>query len=100
MADINPYFINDEAASGRKLTPIPITHKIFKEEWLQELLFKHPSILPLNYLDESYEPLVSLGREIANIDNLFISPNGLITIVETKLWRNPEARRQSSRTNY
>ena len=35
----------------------------------------------------------SVGREIANIDNLFVSPSGLITIVETKLWRNPEGHR-------
>lgn len=45
-------------------------------------------------VDESFGPLVSLGREIWSIDNLFISPSGRITIVETKLWRNPEATRQ------
>jgi len=27
------------------------------------------------------------------IDNLFISPNGRLTVVETKLWRNPQATR-------
>ncbi|MFQ5714964.1 MAG: hypothetical protein ACE5GU_13110 [Candidatus Scalinduaceae bacterium] len=37
--------------------------------------------------------MISIGREIANIDNLFISPNGALCIVETKLWRNPEAHR-------
>ena len=93
MANINPYLVSDVSASGRALIPIPVRDKAFQEDWLQELLYKHPSILPVNYLDESYEPLVSLGREIANIDNLFVSPNGLITIVETKLWRNPEAHR-------
>jgi hypothetical protein len=28
---------------------------------------------------------------MGRIDNLFVSPSGLLTIVETKLWRNPEA---------
>jgi len=93
MVDINPYLISDAEASGRRLTPIPVRNKIFQEGWLQELLHKHPSILPVDYLDESYAPIVSLGREIASIDNLFVSPSGLITVVETKLWRNSEAHR-------
>ena len=93
MVDINPYLINDVKASGRRLTPIPVRDKAFQEDWLQELLYKHPSILPVDYLDESYLPLVSIGREIASIDNLFVSQSGLLTVVETKLWRNPEAHR-------
>jgi len=64
------------------------------ESFLQEQLHRSPSILPIVELDESFSPLISLGREIWAIDNLFISPNGRITIVETKLWRNPEATRR------
>ncbi|MFO7772844.1 MAG: hypothetical protein R6V59_02720 [Dehalococcoidia bacterium] len=93
MSNINPYLVSDISASGKALTPIPVKEKAFQEEWLQELLFKHPSILPVNYVHEDYVPLVSIGREIASIDNLFISPSGLLTVVETKLWRNPEAHR-------
>lgn len=63
------------------------------ENYLQENLHKSPGILPIEELDGSFAPLVSLGREITNIDNLFISPTGNITLVETKLWRNPEATR-------
>jgi hypothetical protein len=93
MADINPYLVNDATASGKALIPISVNDKVFQEAWLQELLFKHPSIIPVGYMDEAYAPLVSIGREIAAIDNLFISPSGLLTVVETKLWRNPEAHR-------
>jgi hypothetical protein len=57
------------------------------------MLFKHPSILPAELVDEAFAPLVPIGREIASTDNLFISPRGLLTIAETKLWRNPEAHR-------
>ena len=28
------------------------------------------------------------------LDNLYISPHGGLTLVETKLWKNPEARRE------
>ena len=31
---------------------------------------------------------------VGSIDNLYLSPQGYLTIVETKLWRNPEARRE------
>lgn len=66
---------------------------VLQEEWLQELLYSHASILPLRLFDEAFSPAVPIGSEIASIDNLFISPKGLLTIVETKLWRNPEAHR-------
>jgi len=93
MVNINPYLVSDTTASGKALIPISVKDRVFQEEWLQELLFKHPSILPVGYMDEAYIPLVAIGREIASIDNLFISPSGLLTVVETKLWRNPEAHR-------
>lgn len=93
MGDVNPYLISDYAASGRALNSLPSKDRAFQEDWLQELLFKHPSILPIGYLDDSYAPLVPLGREIAGIDDLYVSPSGHLTIVETKLWRNAEAHR-------
>jgi hypothetical protein len=93
MSELTPYIIKDKDAAGNSLSPLSIKENLFQENWLQELLFKHPSILPLGEIDVGYSPAISIGREIANIDNLFISPNGLITIVETKLWRNPEAHR-------
>ena len=69
------------------------------EDWLQQLLHEHPELLPVNLVDERVqEPLVPLAREVTTaagyIDNLLISPNGYPVIVETKLWRNPEARRK------
>jgi hypothetical protein len=88
-----PYIIHNEKAEGKSLLPLKKEDVLFKENWLQELLFKHPDILPVNLLDEKFYPPISLGREIANIDNLFISTKGQLIIVETKLWRNPEAHR-------
>ena len=54
----------------------------------------NPGILPVSSFDPSFGPVVSLGREIMGIDNLFISPTGRLTLVEAKLWRNPQAVRE------
>ncbi|MFA8343270.1 MAG: hypothetical protein ACEPO8_09915 [Rhodothermaceae bacterium] len=57
--------------------------------FIQDLLFDSPDVLPINELNEEYGPLIPLGKNIETdtgiIDNLFISPNGNITIVETKV---------------
>jgi hypothetical protein len=38
--------------------------------------------------------LQEVQTKSGNLDHLFVSPDGYLTIVETKLWRNPEARRE------
>src|SRR5688572_28051727 len=68
------------------------------ESWLQGVLDNTPSLLPLSAIDGRVQgTLTSLGREIATasgpIDNLFLSSDGYVVLVETKLWRNPDARR-------
>ena len=93
MSDAKPYLIESLEAAGRALTPLPSKDNAFQEDWLQEMIFLHPSILPVDELDKEYASPIALGREIAGIDDLLISPSGLLTIVETKLWRNPEAHR-------
>ena len=78
-----------------ELKRIPLTEKTFNEEWIQDILAKNPEILPTGDIDDIYSPLLCIGREIevpsGYIDNLYLS--GHIVIVETKLWRNPEATR-------
>jgi hypothetical protein len=48
-------------------------------------------------IEPVFYPLIPIGREVPTetgvIDNLYISQQGYPVIVETKLWRNPEARR-------
>ena len=85
-----PYRIN-ERQEHVPLRKIPFGNKEYTEDYLQSLLHRSPDILPVEELDASFSPLISLGREIDGIDNLFDSLSGRITIVETKLWRNPEA---------
>ncbi len=68
------------------------------EEWLRDRLFQHPSLLPIGALDAAYGPLLPLCRELRTeagpIDVCYINPAGRMTLVECKLWRNPEARRK------
>lgn len=89
--------MNENGKIEKKLIPIGPREKKFNEYWLQELLISNPALLPSNEIDESWDILIPLGREVSitagPIDNLYITPEGLLCIVETKLWRNPEAHR-------
>lgn len=94
--DGSPTIINDDSTTS-KLRHIPFTQQRFDENFLQELIRENPEILPISDIDDNFGPPISIGREVVvssgYIDNLLISPQGNLTIVETKLWRNPEARR-------
>lgn len=69
---------------------------------LQQLIDEKPSILPVGDFCPGVAHLFSLGREIpvnlgsstGYIDNLLVTDDGRLVLVETKLWRNPEALRE------
>jgi hypothetical protein len=73
------------------------TQSEFDEAWLQELLFGDPELLPVSEIEPVFDGLIPLCRELRTsvgpLDILFVNGQGLLTIVECKLWRNPEARR-------
>jgi len=91
-------FLIEQAASGQALHAIGERELAYDEAWLQALLRQHPDILPTAEIEPVFYPLVSIGCEVGtatgSIDNLFISPRGYLVLVETKLWRNPQARRE------
>lgn len=72
------------------------------ERWLQSLLFAHPDLLPIEEVDPGSGQLVPLCRELAlpgasslvYLDILAVTPRGRLVLVECKLWRNPQARRE------
>jgi hypothetical protein len=70
----------------------------FTEQWLQEQLFKNPSSLPFGEINPGYRDVVPLCMEMGTgagpIDIVYVTPQGKVVIVETKLGRNPEARRK------
>ncbi len=70
----------------------------YNEDWLQDLLFKHPESLPLLEIDPAFSNPIPVVRELNTaagpLDVLYITPQGKLIVLEAKLWRNPEARRQ------
>ena len=72
------------------------------ERWLQERIFEFPSLLPMAEMFGSGESFVPLCRELplrygsssVFLDLLGVSSTGRLVLVECKLWRNPEARRE------
>jgi hypothetical protein len=70
----------------------------FDELTIQNLVFNTPDCLPISDIDESFNPLVPICTELRTpvgpLDVFMATPNGDLAIIETKLWRNPEARRK------
>lgn len=68
------------------------------EAWLRDALLQHPDLLPVRDIDPSFGPLIPLCRELRTpagpIDAVFVNAHGRLTLVECKLWRNPESRRK------
>lgn len=93
-----PVRLDGPSDDGTRLARIPHGIPPFDEDGLQSLLAAHPSVLPVPDGMHKHAPLIPLGREVSSsagpIDLLYISPNGHLTVVETKLWKNPEARRR------
>lgn len=69
----------------------------FSESWLQNALYAHPECLPIREVDPHIGALIPVCTEIETgagpADIIYVTPTGQIVLVETKLWRNPEARR-------
>lgn len=87
-----PLFLNNQ----NQVTPLNKV-ETFDEFSIQDLIFKYPDCLPISDIDESFNPVIPICKElnttVGPLDILMVSPNGELTIIETKLWRNPEARR-------
>jgi len=74
----------------------------FDEALLQKVIDQSPGILPIHDFYPAVTSVCSLGREIpvdlggkqGYIDNLLVTNDGHLVLVETKLYRNPEALRE------
>jgi hypothetical protein len=72
------------------------------EKWLQALLFQHPDLIPIEQIDPGAGRVVPICRELAIpkdgstvfLDMLGVTAQGRLVLVECKLWRNPQARRE------
>jgi hypothetical protein len=82
------------------LTPLPTTAgaDAVSEATIQTLVQRYPSCLPIAEIDPLFcgpVPIcVELNTPAGSIDNFLVTPSGLPVLVECKLWRNPEGRRE------
>jgi hypothetical protein len=74
----------------------------FDEKWLQATLFDNPDLLPLAEIDPGARRFVPVCRELAlpragvtiYLDVFGVTAEGRPVLLECKLWRNPQARRE------
>lgn len=73
-----------------------------REHQLQRLAFEHPEIIPIDEIDPGAGAVAPLCRELTLrgqtgpvfLDMLGVTRRGRLVLVECKLWRNPQARRE------
>lgn len=92
-----PFIINEDG-NTEHLYRLSFEDSGFNEAWLQNMLFENPQSLPLGEIDAAYQEICPLCTEMNTgagpIDIVYMTPHGRLIVVETKLWRNPEARRK------
>lgn len=95
---------NEQKPEFKPLSRVGLEHNgsgNYHECLLQELIDEQPSVLPMGDFLPGVGSVLSLGREIpadvggseCSVDNLLVTDDGRLVLVETKLWRNPEALR-------
>ncbi len=95
----------DNEVSINTLRPISFAREdqsSFDETLLQRIVDQTPEILPIRDFYPAVSSVCSLGREIpvdlgerqGVIDNLLVTNDGHLVLVETKLYRNPDALRK------
>lgn len=94
-----PIYIQDGHATTLERIPIATGAQAgFSEAWLQQMLFEHPDSLPIRDINPHIGSLIpvciELGTDAGPADILYMTQTGQVVLVETKLWRNAEARRQ------
>lgn len=90
-----PSIIVQDTNGGSRVLPCrPFAY----EEILQRSIAELPSLLPLETVSDEAVSFVTIGEEwpagTGRADVVLVGSDGVVTIVETKLSRNPEARRE------
>lgn len=95
-----PILLPADGSSAQELTPLALTTGpgAVSEAAIQQLVFAHPSCLPIREIDPLFCNPVPLCMELNTpagpIDALMVTASGLPVLIECKLWRNPEGRRE------
>lgn len=98
-----PLILTSPDGTSQRLAPVSLrlarSGGGYDEAWIRDLVLAHPEVVPLQEVDPSFGPLIPVCKELDTreagfADALFVNPLGMPTLVECKLWRNPEARRE------
>jgi hypothetical protein len=97
----NPVLIRNLGQPGQALSDLePVSREAppYNEAWLQNLIHDHPGLIPASEIEACFNNLVPIAKEFplrsGFLDNLFVTPDGYLVLVEVKLWKNAEARRK------
>lgn len=78
--------------------PLRPLNEAVSKSYVRDLLHEHPACLPIAEIDPMFSNPVPICTELNTnagaIDNFLLTPSGSPVLVECKLWRNPEARRE------
>jgi hypothetical protein len=70
----------------------------YDEEFVKQLVLKHPEILPIPEIDPTCPTPVPICDELPTgagpVDIFMLTKSGMPVLVECKLWANPQARRE------
>jgi hypothetical protein len=88
-----------DAGVATAVDRLPRSHKEFDEAWARDLLFNTPELMPAEEVLPDAGAFLPIATEVpldqAGIaDVLGVTTGGYPVVVETKLWRNPQARRE------
>jgi hypothetical protein len=94
-----PILLTENRSVALQLVPQKGTKADLLEDHIQALVHAHANVLPIAEIDPMFVGAVAVCREMqlgkaGRVDNFLITPSGLPVLVECKLWRNPEARRE------
>ena len=82
--------------------PLGQPNREFDEKWLQGLLFSHPELIPMFEIIPGTVGFAPVCRELSLpksgglvfLDIFGVTAEGRLVLIECKLWRNPQARRE------
>ena len=95
-----PIYLPADGTPALELAPQSLTAgpNAVSEAAIQQLIFAHPSCLPIREIDPMFCNPIPLCMELSTpagpIDALMVTASGLPVLIECKLWRNPEGRRE------
>lgn len=90
----------DAQGKASVLQPLPLnmSKEGKSEAWLQKLVHSYPSLLSVDTIEPGLGALVPIAMEVpcahGFVDNILLTREGEIVLVEAKLWENPQARRE------